>query len=254
MDTKEEWKYVPYTNNTYMVSNLGNVKSLDRKIKYSNGRINTHKGKLLVPCINSLGYCMVSFSCTEYHLKFKTKSRYEYVHRLVAKTFIENTENKLTVNHIDGNKSNNCVENLEWATMKEQNFHAYRVLGKINPKGMLGKKHKPESNLKRSKSLLKRNAKSYNANVNKIVLCFDLKGNFIKEYGATMDVERELNIGNSSVSSCCHQIGKSKKKDGTYKYCGQTGGYIFRYKEDFLKDEKHRVSKINKKWIDLKYL
>lgn len=52
-----------------------------------------------------------------------------YVHRLVANTFIPNPQNKRTVNHKDGDKSNNRVSNLEWATQSEQNYHATRVLG-----------------------------------------------------------------------------------------------------------------------------
>lgn len=254
MDIKEEWRYVPYTNKSYMVNNLGDVKSVDRVITYRNGKKVKHKGKLLTKKKNSSGYYIISFRCPEYYKhQNKNNKTQEFVHKIVALTFIENKENKPTVNHINGNKLDNTIKNLEWATMKEQNLHAYRVLGKINPKGMLGKKHKLESNQKRSESHKKRKAFSYNANYNKVVLCFDLEGNFIKEYGATMDIERELNIGNANISACCNQRGKSKKKDGTYKYCGQTCGYIFRYKEDYFSNKKHRVSIVNKKEINLIY-
>lgn len=52
-----------------------------------------------------------------------------YIHRLVAACFIENPDAKHEVNHIDGNKLNNCVDNLEWVTHSENNIHKYRVLG-----------------------------------------------------------------------------------------------------------------------------
>lgn len=59
----------------------------------------------------------------------KRHTKTAYIHRLLAETFIPNPEGKATVNHKDGDKSNNCVENLEWATQSEQNYHATRVLG-----------------------------------------------------------------------------------------------------------------------------
>ena len=64
-------------------------------------------------------------------IKINGKATSRYVHRMVAETFIENPDNKKTVNHLDGNKMNNCVSNLEWATSSENNYHSYKVGLKI---------------------------------------------------------------------------------------------------------------------------
>lgn len=68
------------------------------------------------------------------YLKFKG----EYVHRIVAGLFIENSDNKPQVNHIDGNKTNNCIENLEWVTARENILHAHRT-------GLMDNQHKAAS-------------------------------------------------------------------------------------------------------------
>lgn len=91
----------------YSVSNLGNVWSGKTKkvLKFAKG---------------SGGYRFVCFSQ-------KSKVKQYDVHRLVAIAFIDNTENKLEVNHIDGCKTNNCKDNLEWSTRSENGKHAYRT-------------------------------------------------------------------------------------------------------------------------------
>ena len=107
----EEWRSIPGYEGLYEVSNLGRVRSLDRYVKYSNGNIHLHKGKVLSLGKNTDGYLKV-------HLKCNTKCKTITVHRLVALTFIPNPDNLPCVNHKDEDKTNNRVENLEWCTQQ----------------------------------------------------------------------------------------------------------------------------------------
>lgn len=104
------------TNDRYNISENGiifdTLKNKERK-QYNNG-----------------GYANVSLDNKMY-----------FVHRLVAMKFIPNPENKPQVNHIDGNRLNNRVENLEWVTCSENHKHRYRVLGCEPSRGMLGRKN-----------------------------------------------------------------------------------------------------------------
>ena len=96
---EEIWNFIPNTNNDYMVSNLGNIKSKKQILKSNKDE----KGYLRIR-VRPYG-------------TFK-------VHREVAKAFITNVENKQQVNHIDGNKENNNINNLEWMTNYENAHHA----------------------------------------------------------------------------------------------------------------------------------
>jgi hypothetical protein len=115
----EEWKVLPQTNNLYMVSNLGRVRTVERVCFRSNGRRHTIKEKVLKPAIDGNGYQRVGLSVDEKLVTFK-------VHRLVASVFCENINNLNEVNHKDGNKLNNNKENLEWVTRSENVLHAFR--------------------------------------------------------------------------------------------------------------------------------
>lgn len=124
-DMEEIWKDIEGYEGIYQVSNFGRVKSLGRVIDTKNGRT-TVKGVIMSPC--GKPYLFV-------YLNKNHKSKYHAVHRLVAQAFIPNLENKPQVNHIDGNKTNNAVSNLEWVTQSENMLHAYRIGLEKSPKG-----------------------------------------------------------------------------------------------------------------------
>lgn len=108
----EIWKDIKDYEGLYQVSNLGRVKSVKKEIKYCNGKIVIYPEKILKGFISTSGYFAVDL------YKNNTRKRF-YVHRLVAEEFIENPLNKPEINHIDEDKLNNRVENLEWCTSSE---------------------------------------------------------------------------------------------------------------------------------------
>lgn len=99
------------------VSKDGKVYTMDHTSLRKNGRIDNRKGKQLKPKVDKYGYETIVLT--------KDGIRKNHtIHKLVALAYIPNPKNKPTVNHKDGNKRNNNVSNLEWATHKEQKIHA----------------------------------------------------------------------------------------------------------------------------------
>ena len=123
--SEEIWKSIKGYEGLYEISSYGRVKSLERFV-YGNGN-GKYKifEKILKPRIRSKYY---SVSLSKNSIKKKC-----CVHRLVAINFIDNSLNKPEVNHINGNKLDNRVENLEWVTAKENQQHASRT--GLKPKG-----------------------------------------------------------------------------------------------------------------------
>lgn len=134
----EIWRPIKGYEGFYDVSNLGNVRGLDRKRPHIFGS-QIIKGKEMKPSLNNNGYYVV-------HLSNNEGSKIFTIHRLVAIAFIKNEGNKPEVNHINGIKTDNHFKNLEWVTERENTIHAYKT-GLRNPtKGELNGRAKLNEN------------------------------------------------------------------------------------------------------------
>jgi len=118
----EIWKDIPSYRGYYQASNMGNIRSCDR---FTSPKRRWH-GRVLKPYINkSNGYCYVSLS-------MKGKREGKRVHVLVMSAFNPRKKKKgydknYTINHIDGIKTNNCINNLEWCTQSDNQRKAYKL-------------------------------------------------------------------------------------------------------------------------------
>ena len=170
----EVWKDIPNYEGSYQVSNTGLVRSVDRVVAFKDGSMRKYKGKVLKPSLDTPGYERLSL-CND--LRCNSKS----VHRLVLETFKPHVNmNNLEVNHIDGNKLNNHLTNLEWVTRLGNISHAYDMGLMVN-KGERG-----------------HNAKLSNANVLEILERLDngeLQGDIGIDYGVSKSCISQINRG-----------------------------------------------------------
>jgi len=112
----------------YQVSNLGRIRSLDRTLPTARGRNQTFFGRILRPNIHNDGYHARSLQkCGKITIKL--------VHRIVAAAFIGEPSDGMEVNHKNGDKSDNSIDNLEYLTPSQNCIHAHRTGLRVSPKG-----------------------------------------------------------------------------------------------------------------------
>lgn len=150
---KEIWKDIPGYEGLYQASNLGNIRSLPR---------NATKGKLLSFSKSKNGYYHIILSKNNNQKTFN-------VHRLIMLTFYG--KSNLQIDHIDGNKQNNNLNNLEYVTNSENMKRAYK------------------------NGLLKFKKNKINQ--------YDMDMNYIKTWYNAGKIEKELNINHSNIIKCC---------------------------------------------------
>ena len=167
--TCEQWRDIQGFEGLYQISDHGRVKSNDRVISQSNRygttTIHVYKGRILKESMNPNGYIHVDLHKEGKTIRF-------LIHRLVAIHFLEKQDGQNIINHLDGNKSNNTVSNLEWCTQSQNIQYAYDHGTKIPP------------HMKR-------------------IAQYDMDGNLIKIWSSVSDVCRELKLQSSNIAKVC---------------------------------------------------
>ena len=180
----EEWRDVAGYEGLYQVSSEGHVKSLERKVPKWDGE-RTVKERILKPRTDHYGYLLVSLCAGG-------KSKTLKVHRLVCEAFHDNPENKLDVNHINENKTDNRACNLEWCTRRENVNHGTR-------------------NVRAGKAIAKA--------LSKPVGQYTLDGDLVKAWQSANEVQRQTGFSQGNISEVAN--GNRKTAHGfIWKYVG----------------------------------
>lgn len=186
----EYWVNILGFEGLYQVSNKGRIKSLDKTVTRKDGIKRFYPERIMNPTIDYFGYTHVILCSNDGTLK-RTVSK---THRLVATAFIPNPENKPCVNHINGIKTDNMVENLEWCTYSENEKHAYE--NDLKPRIWLDKFGKNHSKSKEINML-------------------DLSGNVLETFWGQYEASRITGIGKYIIWQC---LSNNRDNDGTHKW------------------------------------
>lgn len=181
----EIWKDVPGFEGYYQASSFGRIRSVDR---ITNSR--TAYGKILKQSLQNSGYRFVGLAKNG-----KTKS--SLVHRVVAISFLELVDGKTYVNHKDGDKENNNVNNLEWCSFSENIKHSY----------VLGTRVISDRQINR--------LKNFNVETkSKSVYQYDISGNLLNKYPSMIVASLKTGVNYSSICSCVKGHIKHKTAGG----------------------------------------
>lgn len=181
---KEIWKEIKHYEGLYEVSNLGRVRSLDRRVlNPKTGVMQLYHGKILAQSDNGRGYLIVS-------LWKDGKGKSEYVHRLVALTFLPNPYMLPQVNHIDEVKSNNELSNLEWCNSGYNNSYGTKTQ-------------------RQSETFLNNGSRCNRVNQ------YTIYGEYIATYRSMREAERVNSLGNGTISA---YFRLNQKQCGGYKW------------------------------------
>ena len=211
-EEKEEWRTIEGYEGLYEISNFGRVKSLPRYVNNHTGQLLV-KEKIIKQQKNHKGYATVTLGN-----KKSGNKKTMFVHRLLAKAFIPNPNNLPQINHIDGDKLNNKINNLEWCDNSYNQIHAYQNGLNWHHEGS-GRKKKP-------------------------VYQIDITTKeIVNEFESATEAAKQIGSKQPDISACC-------RKERGHRV---VKGYIWRYKEEYNEEEEKSDDYIyNKTVIQIK--